>query len=1016
MNNQTAHGRRLHRFLLATVALVSTTLPLALTNFTASGKQTNSVSPRVVSAQENPLGPERWSSNGPYGADVTALVMDPNNPAILYAGIHGGDIFKSTNGGESWRIVRTSPNPYSAVQALAIDPTNSSTLYCSRGGAGGEISKSTDRGETWQILNNLIMSALVVDPSNPNIVYGAGHGVFKSTDGGLGWTDIGAQQGITSDTSLLVLALDPLNPNIVYAAGATPTHDVVFKSSNGGQSWTTSFLNDDHAVVRSLAIDPTNPNIIYAATRSGVYKSTDGASTWTTFNSGLTYLAVNAIAIDPHNPATLYAGVFGVGVFKSINGGSWSAAYTGLSGAYIIITALVIDPINPAIIYVGTFGGVFKTTDAAGTWEPANSGLRGISIDLLAVNPGNTNVYALIENFDIGGNDTYYSRTNGGGWVVNDFYPLAFDHQNSNTIYAHRYGRDELFKSTDGGASWINTGLSDVNGLAIDPNNSDVIYAATDHGFYKTINAGGSWTSLGSLSAFPRSLVIDPTRPNIIYALAISYNTAVYKSTDSGMTWSGPSLEHVQGLAIDPFNTETVYAWRDYFGDVYKSTDSGGTWTRLSGLPDTLGGVTTLVVDPVHPNLIYAGNFREGVFRSADGGATWGPFNYGLTNLKVNALAIDSSGNFLHAATTAGVFDYHLNTTPVQFNATSYSANEAAGQIVITIDRSGDRSDTSTVSFATSDSAALNNCDVINGVASARCDYTTVVGSVNFAAGQDSKTISIPLVDDTFAEGSESFTISLTNASGASIGSRATATITIQDNDATNGANPIEGTAFFVRQQYLDFLNREPDPVGSAAWQTVINGCMAGDTTCDRIHVSSSFFRSPEFQVRGYFVYRFYPVSFGRKPDYDEFTPDLAKVSGFLSDAELEAAKLAFVNDFMNRPAFITKFSGLTNDQYVDTLLSTAGITHPARDFWIASLNIGNRSRGQVLREISESVEVYNKYYNQAFVVMQYFGYLRRQPDAQYLNWIQVLDSGGDSRGMINGFMNSVEYRARFGP
>ena len=89
----------------------------------------------------------------------------------------------------------------------------------------------------------------------------------------------------------------------------------------------------------------------------------------------------------------------------------------------------------------------------------------------------------------------------------------------------------------------------------------------------------------------------------------------------------------------------------------------------------------------------------------------------------------------------------------------------------------------------------------------------------------------------------------------------------------------------------------------------------------------------------------------------------------------------------------MTKFNGLNNTQYVDTLLSTAGITHIARDFWIAALGNGTRTRAQVLREIAESTEVYNRYYNQAFVVMQYFGYLRRDPDASYLNWIAVLDT-----------------------
>ena len=157
-------------------------------------------------------------------------------------------------------------------------------------------------------------------------------------------------------------------------------------------------------------------------------------------------------------------------------------------------------------------------------------------------------------------------------------------------------------------------------------------------------------------------------------------------------------------------------------------------------------------------------------------------------------------------------------------------------------------------------------------------------------------------------------------------------------------------------------------------------------------------------------------MAFGRKPDYAEFIPDLARVSGFLSDAQLEAAKVAFVNDFLTRPGFTATYNALSNTQYVDTLLATAGITHVARDFWIAALGNGTRTRAQVLREIAESTQVYDKYYNQAFVVMQYFGYLRRDPDASYLNWIQELNTTGNSRNMINGFVNSLEYRFRFGP
>lgn len=385
------------------------------------------------------------------------------------------------------------------------------------------------------------------------------------------------------------------------------------------------------------------------------------------------------------------------------------------------------------------------------------------------------------------------------------------------------------------------------------------------------------------------------------------------------------------------------------------------------------------------------------------------PFN--LIRWGVNGLAFSTINGQVYFVQTS------LIPTPdeIQFSAANYTTGEGNGHAEVAVTRSTN-STTASVSYSTSDTAGLNNCNVINGIASARCDYSTAVGRLNFAVGESSKTISIPIVDDSYAEGNESFTIALSNASGVTLGAPASATVTINDNEASNGPNPIDGTPFFVRQQYVDFLNREPDPAGFAAWQGVINNCPAGDIACDRIHVSSAFFRSAEFQGRGYFIYRFYPVAFGRKPEYVEFVPDLSKVSGFLSDAELEAAKVAFIAEFMSRPAFAATYNALNNTQYVDTLLATAGVTSPNRDFWIAALGNGTRTRATVLRDIVESIEVYNKYYNEAFVVMQYFGYLRRDPDALYTSWITHLNATGDYRSMINGFMNSLEYRFRFGP
>jgi len=204
----------------------------------------------------------------------------------------------------------------------------------------------------------------------------------------------------------------------------------------------------------------------------------------------------------------------------------------------------------------------------------------------------------------------------------------------------------------------------------------------------------------------------------------------------------------------------------------------------------------------------------------------------------------------------------------VQFNSPSYTINEGdpSGHVNITLTRTGDTTSSASVSFATNDAAGLTNCNVFNGIASPRCDYENTQVAMSFAAGEISKSFSVAIVDDSYAEGTETFTISLNSPSGATLGAQSTATVTITDNEATNGPNPIDSTNFFVRQQYIDFLGREPDPPGFAGWTSTINNCSGDTTQCDRIHVSQLFFQSAEFQQRGYFVYRFYPVAFGRKP------------------------------------------------------------------------------------------------------------------------------------------------------
>ena len=368
-----------------------------------------------------------------------------------------------------------------------------------------------------------------------------------------------------------------------------------------------------------------------------------------------------------------------------------------------------------------------------------------------------------------------------------------------------------------------------------------------------------------------------------------------------------------------------------------------------------------------------------------------------------------------------------------EFSAANYSVNEGGGGLTVTVNRIGDTSGVASVGYSTMDDTAEVRCDTINGSAYPRCDYATSLDRLTFGPGETSKTFSIPIVDDAFAEGTEHFGIALQSPSGASLGSRNTAVVTINDNDVGNGTNPIFSIPFFVREHYLDFLSREPE--AGEPWSAVLNNCsdVNNNPACDRLTVSAAFFGSPEFQLKGYYVYRFYKVASNRLPTYAEMVVDMRSVTG-QTPAEVFQKKAAFAIAFVQRPEFAIQYAGVSNSNYVAILLARYALTDittfdPANPDGVTKVRLtmsdlinqlgsGALTRAQVLRAIADSDEVLNLEFNKAFVAMQYYGYLRRTPeDAGYNAWLNYLNTHPtDSRTMVNGFMNSVEYRLRFGP
>jgi len=372
----------------------------------------------------------------------------------------------------------------------------------------------------------------------------------------------------------------------------------------------------------------------------------------------------------------------------------------------------------------------------------------------------------------------------------------------------------------------------------------------------------------------------------------------------------------------------------------------------------------------------------------------------------------------------------------VQFSQAAYEFSEGAGRAAVVITRAGNKAFTVSVKFETIDDPAAVPCTTANGTAYARCDYATTVDTVTFAPGEESKEVFVPLVDDAHVEGGETLRLRLSEVKGVAVpGAQSTATLGIADNDATAGANPVYTTPFFVRQHYLDFLSREPE--AGEPWSGVLNGCpnVNNDPSCDRITVSLSFFGSPEFRLKGFFVYNFYRVAFNRRPEYAEIIPDMRSVTG-QTPADTFARRAAFAVAFAARPEFRTAYDSLSNEAYVNTLLDRYGlqmITAPdprnpenATRITLTRAELINRlgatgepalTRAQVLRAIVESDEIAAREYNATFVAMQYYGYLRRAPEeAGYQDWLRVINQNPNNvRVMVGGFLNSTEYRLRFG-
>lgn len=521
--------------------------------------------------------------------------------------------------------------------------------------------------------------------------------------------------------------------------------------------------------------------------------------------------------------------------------------------------------------------------------------------------------------------------------------------------------------------------------------------------------SSGTYTGTISVNATTGVVSFDNAAPAGVHTITIRATDNCGVSTDASFTLTVG--KESQAITFGPLPNKNV-------GD----PDFGLIATASSGLPVTFvaNGQCSLVGNNVHLT-----------------GA-------GLCTITASQLG---DANFSPAPNVVQSFNI-TNPALISLSQANYNANESIGVVTITVNRTGDLSTTIKVDYATDDTGSSNVCSKLNsGLASARCDFGLTLGTLTFAPNETQKTFVIPITQDSYTEGPETFTVNLFKPKfGVGFLPPSSATVTIRDSVST-APNANDDTQAFVRQQYRDFLNRDADPAGLAFWSGEINNCTPKPDCTEprRVNVSAAFFLSREFQETGNLVRSVYVAALNRSfagqlPAFDEFERDTQAVQRGVVIGEpnaeqiLSANRDAFLRDFVTRSEFLDLYpTAITPAQYVDDLCRHAEIVPTAAErtaalgeFGGAATASDDGARGRALFDLIQNEGFQERQVIPSFVQMQYFGYLRRNPndlpDVDFSGfdfWVGKLDQFGGNfvdADMVKSFLVSLEYRQRFGP
>lgn len=1019
------------------------------------------------------------SSSVGLHVDSHAITVAPSLPSTVYFSSDGG-IYKSTDSGANWTPLNNTT--YSATQfmSLAVHPID---RYFTIGGTQDNGTNFYQPSQLWTNTEGGDGGYTQIDQNatnNTNVTMyhtffnqTTAMGYSRSTNAGNTWAGFGCGfAGFTANgmtcgaTAILFYApmeRGPGTPNTLYFGS-----DVLYRSANSGVTMTKVSQEPIQAgaAISAIGIAPQNDGVRIVGESNGNLFGTSTGSTVLTNLDALGAIPNNFIArtaIAPNSTTTAYVtlSAFGVtNVWKTTNlnavNPTWTAAATGLP--QVPVSAFVIDPQDANSLYAGTDIGVYQSTDAGASWNPFGTGLPRVAVFDAEI----SNVHRILR-----------IATHGRGIYEIDIpgTPLPVPQAGGNGT------------SGPGGAAAIVTETC-ANG-AIDPvENVTVSFAIKNVGGGPTSNLVVTLQPNANVTSPGGPQNYGAIAPNATVSRNFSFTSAgncgdtitlTFQLQDGATNFGTLSVTFVLG----PVYTGAPTFSQNFDGVVAPALPAGwataqtGTaplWTTTTAFSDTApnsaatdgtanqgdNSLTSPVIAIPNAPLTGTGPTVQLQFRNSYN--TEGGFDGGVLEISINGGAfadiITAGGTFVTGGysgpinptdsvltgrqawtgSSGGFITTQVNLPPASFGQNAQLRWRTAYDTGTNPAGGGMRVDTISIYTATriccAPSAAGAN---ISGriVTSAGVPLGGVVvrlsGGNGDTAISDSNgnyrfqnvetngfyTVTPELGNYHFSPASRSFSL---------VGDRTDAVFTAEA-DATATANAIDSSEFFVRQQYLDFLGREPERSGFAYWSDQLNSCH-GEIDCvrnRRIDVSAAFFLSDEFKDTGSFVYRLYRGTLGRQLRYDEFSGDRGQVVG---GANLESSKAAFANAFVQRAEFAQKYQSNTGaDSFVDALLQTmreaAGVDLAGeRASLVSRYQSGDSttaSRALVIRELVDKAAFTNAVYNESFVAMQYYGYLRRNPDRQGFDfWLGVMNSTGDHRGMVCSFITSAEYQHRF--